>query len=678
MSEPSDSLVQQGKVNQPSTEGQSHTLREEDESSITKVLGWVGMVSRYSGKRNKSPGFQEEQDRQGPEGHVTPDTENAPRIQPEIQTETSTLLRIGLPGFFLRKTTRVETSENVLVEVEADDVCQLDGKRGNINLRCSAQNAASGLNFTTVEFEENSMIEKERARLYQGEVSQNRLASLVSFWESGSKGMKVLKFKKSETNDDKLSDQKIPKVTFNLSPSEANKIEYTDICESCKGFSESHNGTRHDNISVLPSVGEKMSSYDTVQLPTKQMDDISAYERKEIYSPILSVRKAITEQDAISDPKRCWEREKCMPKIIISTPDCMPKSYSQQGLNISTRRNGGEIPETSSSSLNRELSEIKTSSKGKLNPISRRVSVNSPLDDTDRTPYNESLFKTRMLGSGESTKISPVSYPIRNFTSVSQDHIDQSKGDTVTILEQSRTLSSRHMTKVKESRMAGCPLRVFPINISPTKKTPLRDMEHTPTGQHTSYTSTKESSPGNDDILLAERPEKHLLSFAGNTSERIIHYQPTSPHSPPCFGRSQAPGTVRTGNINSKQTSQAHSFPVSQSQTSVQLITSPETTNKRPVVLTEQMQLDDLQCRTSSRSSVHLSCQHHPNIESTHVSHTFTHQPDQQKRAGERVYESSERMSLSLQSHPQSEITFSSSPSTGSWSLFQTSSACEH
>ncbi|XP_058267095.1 synaptotagmin-like protein 2 isoform X1 [Hemibagrus wyckioides] len=280
-----------------------------------------------------------------------------------------------------------------------------------------------------------------------------------------------------------------------------------------------------------------------------------------------------------------------------------------------------------------------------------------------------------MLGSGESIKITPVSYPIRNFTSVSQDHIDQSTGDTVIILEQSRTLSSRHMTKVKESRMAGCPLRVFPIDISPTKKTPLRGMEHTPTGQHTSYTSAKESSPGNDDILLAERPEEHLLSFAGNTSERIICYQPTSPHSPPCFGRSQAPGTVCTGNINSTQTSQAHSLPVSQSQTSDQLITSPETTNKRPVVLTEQMQLDDLQCRTSPRSSIHLSCQHHPNIASTHVS-GFKHQPDQQERAGVRVYESSERMSVSLQSQPQSEITFSSSTSTGSWPLFQRSSAC--
>ncbi|XP_034168585.2 synaptotagmin-like protein 2 isoform X5 [Pangasianodon hypophthalmus] len=68
VSEPSDSLVEQGKVNQPSTEGHFHTLTEEDESSINKVLGWVGMMSRHSAKGNERPGGQEEQNREGLEG----------------------------------------------------------------------------------------------------------------------------------------------------------------------------------------------------------------------------------------------------------------------------------------------------------------------------------------------------------------------------------------------------------------------------------------------------------------------------------------------------------------------------------------------------------------------------------------------------------------------------------
>ncbi|XP_053501018.1 synaptotagmin-like protein 2 isoform X2 [Ictalurus furcatus] len=62
VSEPSDSLVEQGKVNQLSTETQCHTLTEEDECSISKVLGWVGMMS----KGNERPGVQEEQNREGP------------------------------------------------------------------------------------------------------------------------------------------------------------------------------------------------------------------------------------------------------------------------------------------------------------------------------------------------------------------------------------------------------------------------------------------------------------------------------------------------------------------------------------------------------------------------------------------------------------------------------------
>ncbi|GAA6099805.1 synaptotagmin-like protein 2 isoform X1 [Tachysurus ichikawai] len=354
---------------------------------------------------------------------------------------------------------------------------------------------------------------------------------------------------------------------------------------------------------------------------------------------------------------------------------------------MSTSPNLVEIPETSISSINRELGEIKASSKGKLKQSSKGDLVNSPLDDTDRTPYNRSPFRTRMLGSGKSIKCNPVSHPIRNLTSVSKDHSDQSTGDPTTILEQSRILSTRHMTKVlsgdlqpvKKSRQGGCPRRAFPLDINPTEKTPSKGLEHIPRGQHTTYphelSSTEESSPGKDGTLLAETPEQHLLSFAGNTSERIIEYRHTSPHSSPRFGRSEARGTVCIGNINSKQVS---FLPVSQGQTSVQLITSPanhqKTTNKRsvkgiedaiPVVLTQQMQLDDLQHKTSlTRSSVHLSCQHHSNVaDSTHVSEV-SHQPDQQEWAGAQICKRSEHISFSLQSQAQSEVTLSSTTST--------------
>ncbi|XP_026797647.3 uncharacterized protein sytl2a isoform X3 [Pangasianodon hypophthalmus] len=713
VSEPSDSLVEQGKVNQPSTEGHFHTLTEEDESSINKVLGWVGMMSRHSAKGNERPGGQEEQNREGLEG--TPDTENASHTQTEIKAKPSPKLRMGLPGLFSRKNTGVETSENVLDKV--DDVCRPEDKKDNIILGCSAQNSASGLNFITEELEANpclSMLDdrshniadddiQRNESLYRDEGSQNRLASLMSFWESGNKGPKVLSIKKSETNENKVSDRKIPKVEFDSSPSETKFFKYTDICESYKSFSESHSGTSHDdNISVIPSVGEKMSSCDTGQKPQehgleigstseslnspiKQMDDIPIYKLKE-NSPVLSVRKAITEKDTTSDLKACWEREKGSPKIIISTPDCIPKHYSQQGLNISTNPNRVESPETSSSSLNRELGVLKASSIRKLEQSSKRVLVNSPIDDTDRKSYSRSPFKTCMLGSDESIKFSPVSYPIRNISSVSQDHSDQSTGDTMKILEQS---SPRHTPKVlfrglftvKESRMVGSPVRTFPIDINPTEKTPLKGLEHTPGGQ-TRYphglSSAEVSSPGKDGNLLAERPEQHLLSFPGNTPERNIQYQLTSPHSPPCFGRSQDPGTIYVGNINSKQTSQVHSLPVSQGQTSVRLITSPEhhrkTTTKSstegieeviPVVLPEQTQLDNIQCKTSlTRPSIHLSCQHHLSLaESTHVSR-FSDQTDKQEWAGVQACESSEHMSSS------------SSASAEAWSLSRTSSAC--
>lgn len=103
MSESSDSGVQQGKVNQLSTEGQSHILTEEDESSINKVLGWVGMMSRHSAKGSESPGVQEEQNRQSSAGCGTPDIENASHIQTDIKAKLSPKLRMGLPGLFLRK-----------------------------------------------------------------------------------------------------------------------------------------------------------------------------------------------------------------------------------------------------------------------------------------------------------------------------------------------------------------------------------------------------------------------------------------------------------------------------------------------------------------------------------------------------------------------------------------------
>lgn len=684
MSEPSDSLVEQGKVNQLSTETQCHTLTEEDECSISKVLGWVGMMS----KGNERPGVQEEQNREGPACSGTPHTENASHTRTEIKAKPSPKLRMGLLGLFLGKD-RVETSEYLLDKDDVDYVCRPDGKQDNIILGCSAQNSASGLNFVTGELEANpclSMIDdrsdnladdyiQRRESLYQDEGSQNRHASLMSFWESRNKEPKVLSIKKKETNENKVSDRKISKVEFYLSPPKAKNFDYTDICESYKGFFESHNQTRQ-NISVIPFVEEKTSSCDTGQkphehgleiesmteslnLPTKQMD---IYELKEIYSPVLSVRKAITERTTSTSPNQV------------------------------------ESPETSSSFSNRELGELKASSKGKLDQRSKRVTVNSPLDDTDRTSYNRSPFKTCMVGSDERIKFSSVSYPIRNISSVSQDHSDQSTGDTMKILEQSRILSPRHMPKimsrglypVKEFRMVGSPnqrLRAFPIDINPTEKTPLKGLEHTPRGQ-TRYPHGL-SSPGKDGNLLAERLEQHILSLPGNTSERNIQYQLTSPHSPPCFGSSQAPGTICIGNINNKQTSQVHPLPVSQGQTSVQLITSPDhhrkTTTKRsvegikdviPVVLTKQMQLDGLQCKTS----IHLSCQHPLSLaESTHVS-GFSDQPDKQECARVHVCESSQHMSPSRKSQPESEITPDSSSSTSAeaWSLSRTSSACEH
>ncbi|MCJ8742545.1 hypothetical protein PDJAM_G00083200 [Pangasius djambal] len=667
------------------------------------------MMSRHSAKGNKRPGVQEEQNREGLEG--TPDTENASHTQIEIKAKPSPKLRMGLPGLFSRKNTRVETSENVLDKV--DDVCRSGDKKDNIFLGRSAQNSASGLNFITEELEANpclSMLDdrlhniadddiQRNESIYRDEGSQNRLASLMSFWESGNKGPKVLSTKKSETNENKVSDRKILKVEFNLSP-KPKVFKYTDICESYKGFSESHNGTRHDdNISVIPSVGEKMSSCDigqkpqkhgleigstseSLNSPTTQMDDIPVYKLKEIYSHVLSDRKAITEKDTTSDLKACWEREKSSPKIIISTPDCILKHYSQQGLNISTSPNRVESPGTSSSSLNRELGVLKASLIGKLEHSSKRVLVNSPLDDTDRKSYSRSPFRTCMVGSDESITFSPVSNPIRNISSVSQNHKGQSMGDTMKILEQS---SPRHTPKVlfrglytvKESRMVGSPVRAFPIDINPTEKTPLKGLEHTPRRQ-TRYpcglSSAEVSGPGKDGNL----PEQHLLSFPGNTLERNIQYQLTSPHSPPCFGRSQDPGTIYVGNINSKQTSQVHSLPVSQGQTFVQLLTSPEhhrkTTTKSsiegieeviPVVIPEQMQLDDMQCKTSlTGSSIHLSCQYHLSLaESTHVSR-FSDQTDKQEWAGVQACESSEHMSSS------------SSASAEAWSLSRTSSAC--
>lgn len=242
--------------------------------------------------------------------------------------------------------------------------------------------------------------------------------------------------------------------------------------------------------------------------------------------------------------------------------------------------------------------------------------------------------------------------------------------------------------------MVESPLRAIPIDINPTEKTPLKGLEQTPRGQ-TRYShglsSAEESSPGIDGKLLAERPDQHLLSIPGNTSERNAQYQLTSPHSPPCFGRSQAPGTVCIG----KQTSQVHSLLVSNSQTSVQLIISPEhhkkTTTKRsvegievviPVVLTEQMQLDDLQYKSSlTRASIHLSSQHHLSLaESTHVS-GFSDQPDKKKKKSGLGYRFARVLNTSLsgQSQPESEITFDSSSSTSAeaWSLAWTSSAWE-
>lgn len=721
MSEPSDCFVEQGKVNHMSTEGQSHTLNEEDESSINKVLGWVGMLTRHSVKGNERPGVEEEQDREGPEDRGTLDLENASSSLTEIKPKPSPKLRVGLPRLFLRTNTRVETSEKVL---DKGDGCQPGDQQDNIIFGRSAQKSASGLNFITEELAANpslSMMDdgsdnmdddiRRRECLYRHQGSQNQLANLMSLWESENKGPKGLSFKKSAGVENKASDRKISKLEFYLSPSKASKtFEYTGMCESFKGFSESHNGTRHDdNISV----GEKASSFANVQMPqehkleiqstseslnspTKQMDDIPIYQLKETFSPMLSPRKSITEQYTNSDLKSCWEREK------LSAPHCMPKHSSQQGLNISTSPNRVESPETGSSSLNRDLGGLKASSEGKLEQRSKRILVPSPRDDTDRMSYNRSPFKTRILGSDEGIKFSSVSYPIRNISSVPPDHRDQSTGDTAETLEQSRTLSPRHMPKassrgsysIKGSRMVGSPLKAFPIDISPTENTsPLTGLEHTPRGQ-TRYphgvSSVEESSPGRDGNLLVEKSEQRLLSLPGNTSERKVQYQLKSSQSPSCFGTSQAPGKIYMDDIQSKQSIQV---PVSKNQTHVQLISSPEphrktTTTERSVegiqdvmliVLTEQMQLEDLKGKPSqTRPFLHLSSQHSLSLtESSHVS-GFLDQPDKQEWAGEQVCVT-EHTSPSRQFQHESEITFDTSSSTSAeaGSLSRTSSACE-
>lgn len=728
MPEPSDSLVEPGKVNHLSTEGQSHTLTEEDESSINKVLWWVRMVSRHDAKGNERTCNREERNREGPMGHGTKNSKNASHTEAEINATLSSKPRIGLHGLFLRKNSRDETSENVLYKDDLDDVCRPGDKEDNIILGCSAQNPASRVNFITEELEASpylSMIDdrsdniaaddiQQRVRLCQDERSQNRLASLMSFWESVNKGPKILSIKKSVTNENKASSRKISKLEFNLSPSKAKTFEYTDMCESYKLFSKSRNGTRHDNVSVIPSVREKTSSFDNVRKPqehgleiqsaseslnspSKQLDDIPIYKLKQLYSPVPSIREAMTEQDTISDNKACWGREKSRPEIIISTPDCKPKHYSEQGLKISTSPNQLESSEPSSSFLSRDLGELKALSKGKLEQSTEGVLVNSPLDGTNKKSYTRSPFRTHMLGSEDGIKFSPVSYPIRNISSVSQDHRDQ-------IPEQSRTLSPRHMPKVlsigshavKKSGMGGSLLRAFPIDINPTEKTSLKSLEHT-TRRQTRYphglSGVEDSSPWKDEMLLPKRPVQRLLSLPGNTSERNMQNQLTSPHSPPRFERSQASGRSCIGNITSKLTSQIHCLPVSKGQTSAQLITSPEhhrkTIIKRsvdgtedviPAVLTEQTQLDDSQCKTSlTRSCIRLSCQQCLNLaESTHVS-WFSDQLNKQEWSGVQIGESSNHTSPSRESQCESEITFDSSSSTSAeaWSLSPKSSACE-
>lgn len=721
MSEPFDTLIEQGKVNQLSTEGQSHTLTDEDESSINKVFGWVGMLSRHRTKSMERPGVQEQQNSGVPKGRDTQDTKGASYTQTEIKAAISQKCMMGLPGPFLGEKTRLETSENVPDKDDLDDVIQLDDEQKNIILGHAAQNSASGLNFIREELETNPylyMIEErsynQRESQCQDKRSQNRLASLMSFWESGNKEPEVLMIKKSVTNENKASDRKISKEEFNLSPSKAKTFEYTDICESYKVCSKSHNGTRHDdNISFIPTYGEKMSSFDTVQKPqedrfefqstseslnspSKQMNAIPTYKVKKMSSPVLSVRKAITEQDT----KAYWEREKSF-EIIISTPVCRPKHSTD--LNISTSQNRVESPETIKSSSNTDLGE--SSSKGKLEQSFKRVLVKSPLDDINTESYNSSPLKAHMLGSDHDIRLNPVSYPIRNISSVSQEHRDQSAGDKVIMHEQSRTLSPRHMPKmlskdsytVKECRMIRSQLRAFPINISPTKKPPLKGQEYTPKEQ-SRYThapsGVEDSNPRKDRKLLTETAEQHFLSFPENTSERMIQYKLTPRHAPPRFGRSQAAGTVYTDNINSKHMSQVDCLLVSKGQTSVQLITSPKqnrnATTKRlvkgtedviPVVLTEQMQMDDSRCKASlTRSCIRLSSKHRPSLaESTHVS-GLSDQLDMQEGAGVLECKSSEQASPSQQSQSESEITFDSSSSTSAeaWSLSQTSSACEH
>ncbi|KAF7701250.1 hypothetical protein HF521_002415 [Silurus meridionalis] len=624
VSEHSDPFEEEGKVNQLSTKGQFHSLTEEDESSIYKVLGWVGMMSRHNGKGNGGPGVQEEQNREGPEDHGSPDTENISHIPGEIKANLSPKDKI--PGLYLRKDQRVETSEYVQGNVEVNDVFRPDDKQDSVILECSAQHSASGMNILTDELEANfphSVIDRsnniadddvqQRESLCQE--SQNRLAGLMSFWESENKGPKVLSFKKSVINE-KVSEQKIS--------SKEKPSKYTDVCASYKGFSDSHNGARFDdNISVIPflvydiSVLEKTSSFDPDQSPqghelerestfksknspTKQKEDIPLSKLKE--SPLLSLRNVSTEQDTPSDLKAYWEKENSRFNIISSSPDC--EHHSQQGLN---------------------------------QPI-----CTSPND----------------LEPG-----------IRNISPVSQDHSDQLTGDTVKTLQQTRIPSPRNMPKVlfriKESRKVGA----LPLDLSQIEK---KGLECTFKGQTRKPhgLSGVESSPEEDEKMLDEMQEKHLLSFSGNTPEKNIHCQLTSPQS-------QAPSTMCIDKTNIKQSSQVHSLPEQHRKTTTE-ISGESIEDKTPVVLTEQMQLDDLENKPSlTRPSIHLKCQNSPSLtENTNMS-GVSDQTDEQEWAGVHVCESSEHMSPSGQGQPESEITLYSFSSTSAeaWSQSRTSSA---
>ncbi|KAI5629238.1 synaptotagmin-like protein 2 isoform X11 [Silurus asotus] len=592
VSEHSDPFEEEGKVNQLSTEGQFHTLTEEDESSIYKVLGCVGMMSRHNGKGNGGPGVQEEQNREGPEAHGSPDTENISHIPGEIKANLSPKDKI--PGLYLRNDQRVETSEYVQGNDEVNDVFQPDDKQDSVILESSAQHSASGMNILTDELEANlrhSVIERSK-NIADDDVqqqeslcqeSQNRLAGLMSFWESENKGPKVLSFKKSVINE-KVSEQKISKEK----PS-----KYTDVCASYKGFSDSHNGARYDdNISVIPflvndiSLSEKMASFDPDQnpqehelerestfksknSPTKQMEDIPLSRLKE--SPLLSVRSVSTEQDTPSDLKAYWEKENSIFNIISSSPDC--ENHSQQG-------------------------------------------VNQP----------------------NSTGPNHLEPGIRNISPVFQDHGDQLTGDTVKTLQQTRIPSPRNMPKVlfriEESRKSVA----LPLDLSKIEK---KRLECTFKGQ-TRKPHGLSGEESEEDEMLDEMQEKHLLSFSGNTPERNIHCQLTSPQS-------QAPRTMCIDKTNIKQSSQVHSLSEQHRKTTTE-ISGESIEDQTPVVLTEQMQLDDLENKPSlTRPSIHLKCQDSPSFtENTNMS-GVSDQTDEQEGAGVHVCESSEHMSPSGQ-----------------------------